>query len=246
MTTYILPYDGDEAWIAGATDQIAHRLRAALAARRKATLVLAGGGTPKPVYRALAARDDIDWRDVHFFWGDERTVSPDDPDSNFGMARDALLQPLGIADDDPRVHRLRGEDDPAEAAHAGELDIQDFFDIGPNEAPIFDVALLGMGADGHTASLFPGTAALEVGDEALVVANEVPQHKTTRLTMTVFAFSDARAVIFLVRGADKAARVAEVLADEPSDTPARLIRPRGERLWLLDSDAASMLEVSNE
>ena len=246
MTTYILPYESEAAWIAGAAEQIARRLRAALAARRRATLVLSGGNTPRPVYRVLAERHDIDWREVHFFWGDERTVPPDDPQSNFGMAREALLQPLGIADDDPRVHRLRGEAAPEEAARAAERDLQRTFDLAPGEAPPFDVVLLGMGDDGHTASLFPGTPALEAGEGALVVANAVPQQETTRLTMTFLAFSEARAVLFLVRGEDKAARLAEVLGDGASEAPIRCIQPRGETLWLLDEAAAADLDVEGE
>lgn len=235
-------FEDEAAWVAGATRAIAGALAAAVEARGQATLLLAGGGTPAPVYRALAATEDIPWEHVHFFWGDERHVPPDHEESNFRMARGTLLGPLGIAPDDERVHRIPTESaTPAADASLYEQNLRLFFNLGPRETPRFDVVLLGMGDDGHTASLFPDTDALDER-EHLVRANPVPQVDTVRITVTFPLLQAARAIFLLVRGEDKAARLAEVIEGPAGRYPVQGVQPTdGEMLWLLDRAAASQL-----
>ncbi|MGB0387608.1 MAG: 6-phosphogluconolactonase [Ardenticatenaceae bacterium] len=230
-----------DAWVEGVTAKIVSGLRAALATRQRATLLLSGGSTPIPVHRALAQAKRIDWQQVHFFWGDERYVPADDPASNFRMARETLLDPLGIAPDAPNVHPFPTESTPQEDAAKYEQQLQDFFGLAAGEMPRFDVILLGMGGDGHTASLFPGTQALTESTR-LAVANPVPAQNTTRLTLTYPVLNHAHHLFVLLKGEGKAARLAEVLTGEPNKYPIQGIQPTdGELLWLLDSAAASQL-----
>jgi 6-phosphogluconolactonase len=237
----VLCYETEKEWVAAACSQIVARLRAALAARRRATILLAGGSTPAPVYGALAQSERIDWANVHFFWGDERPVPADHPESNFRMAREVLLEPLGIPADDPRVHRFRTEGTPAEAAAVYEQNLRRFFEVPWGKSPVFDVVLLGMGSDGHTASLFPGTEALEER-EHLAVANPVPSAGTVRLTVTYPLLNAARAVLILVRGEDKAARLREVLTGPQGQYPVQGVAPmQGELIWAVDGAAARNL-----
>jgi 6-phosphogluconolactonase len=200
--------------------------------------VLAGGSTPKTTYEILA-RDyagQIDWANVHVFFGDERAVPPDHGDSNYRMARETLLDHVPVGS----VHRMQGELPPDEAAEAYEQDLLDFF--GSEGLPRFDLILLGTGPDGHTASLFPETSALEV-HERLVVANPVLKLDTTRITLTVPVLNAARAVCFLVAGESKARPVAEILEGnpDPREYPASLIQPQDGPEWMLDQAAASGL-----
>ena len=200
--------------------------------------MLAGGSTPKATYEILARdyADRIDWSNVHVFFGDERTVPPDHEDSNYRMAREALLDHVPVGS----VHRMQGELPPGEAAEAYEQDLRNFF--GAEEVPRFDLILLGTGPDGHTASLFPETSALEVHDR-WVVANPVLKLDTTRITLTVPVINAARAVYFLVAGEGKARPVAEILEGDPDprEYPASLIQPQGGPEWMLDQPAASLL-----
>jgi 6-phosphogluconolactonase len=202
-------------------------------------VVLAGGSTPKTTYEALA-RDysgELDWGRVHVFFGDERTVPPDHEDSNYRMAYEALLSRVPVGG----VHRMHGELPPAEAAAAYEEELRGFF--GPDGVPAFDLILLGIGEDGHTASLFPETSALDVTDR-WVVANPVLKLETTRLTLTVPAINAAKAVAFLVAGEGKAETLKEILQGEvdPRAYPAKFIRPEGGDLtWMVDRAAASLL-----
>ncbi len=238
----LLCFDGEQAWVEGAARTIAEALRAAVAARGRATLLLAGGSTPAPVYRALVTMDGIEWGRVHFFWGDERHVPPDHEESNFRMARETLLEPLGIAPDDPRVHRIPTESATPDAdASLYEQNLRIFFNLGPRETPHFDVVLLGMGGDGHTASLFPDSDALDER-EHLVRANLVPQLETIRLTVTYPLLQAARVLFVLVRGADKAARLAEVIEGPAGRYPIQGVQPTdGTLVWLLDRAAAGQL-----
>ncbi len=204
----------------------------AIAERGRFAVALAGGSTPKATYEVLARdhAEDVDWPNVHVFFGDERTVPPDHEDSNYRMAREALLDlvPTGS------VHRMRGELPPDEAAASYETDLRQFFG---GEA-VLDLVMLGIGGDGHTASLFPGTPALEVTDR-LVVANPVPKLDTTRLTLTAPVLSAARAVSFLVAGEGKAEALREILEGDadPHRYPAKLVRPPGGPTWFVDRDA---------
>lgn len=209
----------------------------AIAERGRFAVALAGGSTPKATYEVLARdhAEDVDWQNVHAFFGDERTVPPDHEDSNYRMAREALLDIVPVGS----VHRMRGELPPDEAAALYEEDLKEFFTEVP---PVLDLVMLGIGSDGHTASLFPGTAALEVAGR-LAMANPVPKLDTTRLTLTAPVLNAAREVRFLVAGADKAEVLAEILEGEadPREYPAKLVRPPGGPTWMVDRAAAGAL-----
>jgi 6-phosphogluconolactonase len=231
-------YESSEELAEAAAQEFAARAGEAIDQRGRFAVVLAGGSTPKATYEILARdyADRIDWSNVHFFFGDERSVPPDHEDSNYRMAREALLDHVPAGS----VHRMQGELPPDEAAEAYEQELRDFF--GSEELPRFDLILLGTGGDGHTASLFPETAALEVHDR-WVVANPVLKLETTRITLTVPVINAARAVYFLVAGEGKAGPVAEILegTPDPRQYPATLIQPQGGPKWMLDRPAASEL-----
>ncbi|GAP63498.1 6-phosphogluconolactonase [Ardenticatena maritima] len=231
-------------WTTTAAQTIVRLLTDAIAARGVCSLALAGGSTPREVYRLLATptwRDRLDWSRVHVFWGDERTVPPDHPDSNYRMAHEALLAHVPIPPEN--IHRMAGEQPPDVAAAAYAEELRAHFGLPFGAWPRFDLILLGMGDDGHTASLFPHTDAL-CDWEHLTHALFVPKLNTWRLTLTVPTINHARHVLFLVRGAPKAATVARVLEGvfAPKTFPAMLIHPRdGTLTWLLDRDAAHQL-----
>jgi 6-phosphogluconolactonase len=231
-------YESSEELAEAAAQEFAARAGEAIDQRGRFAVVLAGGSTPKATYEILARdyADRIDWSNVHFFFGDERSVPPDHEDSNYRMAREALLDHVPAGS----VHRMQGELPPDEAAEAYEQELRDFF--GSEELPRFDLILLGTGGDGHTASLFPETAALEVHDR-WVVANPALKLETTRITLTVPVINAARAVYFLVAGEGKAGPVAEILegTPDPRQYPATLIQPQGGPKWMLDRPAASEL-----
>jgi 6-phosphogluconolactonase len=219
-----------------AADRIAGAARAAIADHGSFSIALSGGSTPEPVYERLADepyRSAIQWTSVRIYFGDERCVPPDSPQSNFHMADKALLSKVPISSEN--VFRMRGEIDPEQAAiEYGKLLKQQFGDGG------LDLVLLGMGDDGHTASLFPGTAALSETRHRCV-ANFVPKLNAWRITLSASFINRADAVYFLVSGQDKLERVNEVIngAREPQRLPSQLIQPVNGRLtWLLDSPAA--------
>lgn len=206
------------------------------------TVALSGGSTPRRMHELLAGQPHIDWTNVHVFWGDERMVPPDDEASNYRMARESLLSHIDIPES--HVHRMPGEHNPQQAAQEYEQTIQKVFGVSPPQMPRFDVILLGMGADGHTASLFPGTEALDERDR-YVVANKVPQLDTTRLTLTYPVLNAARCVILLVAGKDKAEAAAQCVGRNDDTPPAGRVRPPdGDLHWLLDSDAAARLSTN--
>ena len=218
---------------------------AAITARGQFSVALSGGSTPRPLYKRLATEElasQLPWASVHVFWGDERCVAPDHPDSNYAMAREALLDHVPI----PRsnVHRIHGELDPADAAAVYERTLRQFFVPGrEQEIVTFDLALLGMGTDGHTASLFPGSQWLEEQNR-WVVAHRADQARGWRVTLTPPVINAARHVTFLVSGTGKATILQQVLAGarQPTSLPAQIVAPRsGELLWLLDSAAAALL-----
>jgi 6-phosphogluconolactonase len=202
-------------------------------------MALSGGSTPRRMHELLAESAGIDWSRVHVYWGDERTVGPDDPESNYRMARESLLDRVDIPVGN--VHRMRGEHDPEEAAQSYEATLRETFGVEPPEVPRLDINVLGVGADGHTASLFPGTAALQE-NERWVVANEVPQQETTRITLTYPVLNNAALTIFLVSGANKAEAVRNILAPDATERPpAAGVQPQGQVIWFLDEEAASAL-----
>jgi 6-phosphogluconolactonase len=216
------------------------RALAAVAASGRFTVALTGGSTPRVLYALLADpaapyRDALPWARTHVFFGDERNVSPDHPDSNYGMARDALLARVPLPPEN--VRRMRGEDDAEAAARAYERDLRAFFGSDPR----FDLLLLGMGADGHVASLFPGSPALEERSR-LVAATSSPPPGGRRITLTFPVLEAAARVVFLVAGEAKAPAVARALSGAAGDeaVPAARVRPRdGSVLWLVDRAAAA-------
>ncbi len=233
--------DGAALYEAGA-DAFVRAARLAVADRGVFSVALAGGSTPRGLYARLAGdprfRARVPWDRIECFWGDERHVPPDHPDSNYGMAHEALLTKVPVAE--ARVHRVPAErPDAHEVAEAYEADVQSI--AGPGGGvPRLDLVLLGIGADGHTASLFPGTAALNERSR-LVVANWVEKLDAFRITMTLPLLNAAREVIFLVTGAEKAEAVRDILRPGPDTTatPASLIQPAdGSVMWLLDRAAA--------
>lgn len=221
------------------------------------TVALSGGSTPKSMFALLAKTpffETVPWSSIYFFWGDERHVPPTDADSNYRMTREALLAKVPVPE--ANIFRIPSENDDAAKAAAvyGETLRTFFLDIpaaSRGTAPLsmfprFDLVFLGMGPDGHTASLFPETAALE-NDSDLVVANYVEKFDTYRITLTKPVINNARNVTFLVSGADKAPALKEVLegAAQPRLYPSQLIRPaRGTLLWMVDEAAASRLSNS--
>jgi 6-phosphogluconolactonase len=225
-----------------AADRVRVLAADAIAARGRFRFALAGGSTPRALYAHLAAARDVDWARVDVFFGDERSVGLDDLQSNYRMARETLLSPAAVPPDN--VRRLRGEDpDLAAAARDYEAALG-----GAGAAPL-DLVLLGMGADGHTASLFPGTAALDERAR-LCVANDVPQLATRRLTLTYPALLGARDVLFLIAGADKAATLRDVLGATldarrwPSQVILRRAQPRPALLFC-DRAAVAQLPSAN-
>ena len=229
------------ALVASAAEQVVTIAGAAIAARGRFAIGLSGGSTPRPLYELLASpafASRIDWPNVHVFWGDERCVPPDHPDSNYRMARETLLDHVPLPPDN--IHRMAGELDPAAAAADYESHLRAFF-AGDGEAgPRFDLLLLGMGDDAHTASLFPGTAAL--GEtERWVAANYVEKLDAWRLTLTPPALNAAAEIMVLVSGASKADAFHAVLSGptDPDKYPAQVLNPDNGRLrWLVDSEAA--------
>lgn len=203
------------------------------------TIALSGGKTPEMFYKLLGAEyaDKIEWSKVHVFWGDERCVTPESPESNYNMAARALLSRIKIPD--KNIHRIKGEDEPASAALAYEEEIRGDFGLKAFEAPAFDMVLLGLGSDGHTLSIFPATKALFEG-ERLVIDTYVEKLKAHRVTMTLKTVNNASIALFLVSGLDKAGILREVLQGTGEACPARMVRP-GKLIWLVDRDAASRL-----
>ncbi len=247
IRTSIQTFGDLDALSAAAAAELAALAAEAVAARGVFHVALSGGSTPKKLFQLLAAKGPraLPWDKIQLWWGDERTVPPDHVDSNYRMTREALIEPLQL--EPGRVHRIAGEDpDPASAAaaYAAELTAA----LGPGL--VFDLVYLGLGPDGHTASLFPLTPAL-AETRATVVANQLTAANgpgaVVRITLTAPAINAARHVRFLVAGADKAAPLYQVLegARDPARYPSQLIAPSpGDLAWLLDTAAAARLGVT--
>ncbi len=218
----------------------------AIESRGRFTVALSGGSTPRDLYALLAMPEfatQVDWTRVHFFWGDERAVPPNHADSNYRMAREALLSKISVPD--PNVHRIHAELVPDDAAREYESELRNFFQSQDTQVnlPSFDLILLGLGTDGHTASLFPHTNVLDE-TERWVAAVYVEKLETHRITLTVPVINAAKNIVWLVAGADKADIVRAVLrdADHPDDLPAQHIQPvNGDVVWLLDQVASIKL-----
>ena len=230
-----------------AAEEVIRVATEAIAKRGRFAIALSGGSTPKNLFTLIAANASasLPWEKVFCFWGDERHVPLDDPDSNYRMASEALLSKVPI----PAANIFpvpAGNPDAAAAAETYEQTLRKFFGLGPGEVPHFDLILLGMGPDGHTASLFPETAALQEKSR-LVVTNWVEKLKTSRITFTLPVLNAACCVAFLVSGADKAAALHEVLEGDapPEKYPSKLVKPSDGRLiWFVDRAAASQLSMA--
>lgn len=224
-----------------AAERVTRLAERCIAERGRFDWALAGGKTPEALYRLLAGPPlaaRIDWTRVHFFWSDERCVPPEHPDSNYRMARENLLD--HVTPPRGNVHRLRGELPPPLAASRYEQELAAL--AAPSGIPRFDLILLGMGADGHTASLFPGSSAL-AENKRWVVATSIAGRDVARLTFTLPLLNAAAHVLFLVAGADKARALAQPSTpDDPERLPAHRVQPAaGELTWLVDAEAAVLL-----
>ncbi|MEE6162692.1 6-phosphogluconolactonase [Cylindrospermopsis raciborskii G7] len=224
--------------IARAQDAILSSLATAIQERGQFTIALSGGSTPKPLYEAIGSLN-LDWDKIHVFWGDERYVPSNHPDSNELMARIAWLNRVPIPQ--TNIHAIPTlSGNPVADANKYEQHLQEFFHCSPGTFPSLDVILLGMGDDAHTASLFPHTEALQVRDRLVTVGNK---DGNPRITLTYPLINAARSVIFLAAGANKRPALSQVFAEVADDFtyPSRLIKPQGELLWLLDAAAGSQL-----
>ena len=221
--------------------------REAVLQRGRFAVALAGGSTPKNGYATLAQepwRSRVDWSRTDLFWGDERCVPPDHPDSNYRMAKEALADHVPVPA--ANVHRVPAEmSDPKAAADSYENTLHEFFDPTEGSLPRFDLILLGLGEDGHTGSLFPGTSAI-TERHRLVVSVWVEKLETYRITVTLPLINAARTVAFLVSGSKKAEVLKQTLSETPSEQrlPAQLVRPTNGRLvWIVDWEAAALLDL---
>jgi 6-phosphogluconolactonase len=230
-----------------AAEEVLRAAAEAIARRGRFTIALSGGSTPRNLYTLIAANASasLPWDQMFFFWGDERHVPLNDPDSNYRMAKETLLSKVPIPP--ANIFPVPADNpDAAAAAQAYEDTLRKFFALAPGEFPRFDLILLGMGPDGHTASLFPETAALQEKSR-LVVANWVEKLSNSRITFTLPVLNAARCVAFLVSGADKAAVLHEVLEGKaPGEKyPSKLVRPiEGKLIWFVDRAAASDLSTA--
>jgi 6-phosphogluconolactonase len=213
---------------------------AAIAEHGRFAVALSGGSTPRSLYALLASEflDRVAWKQVHCFWSDERCVPPGHPESNYRAAHEGLLSRVDIPAGN--VHRMRGEDDPPLAAADYDRELRSWFGAA-SAPPRFDLMMLGMGADGHTASLFPGSPAINE-QHAWAAANYVEKLKAYRLTLTFPVLNASAVVMLLVAGEDKAPALAKVLSEgEASGLPAARVHPQGGRmLWIVDEAAAAV------
>ncbi|UZP68705.1 6-phosphogluconolactonase [Desulfovibrio mangrovi] len=216
---------------------VIERCQKAIAERGTFTIALSGGKTPTLLFQLLATPEfqkSLPWEKVLFYWVDERCVDPDHSDSNYRVARDELLQKVEAT----KFYRMRGELDPEEAAQAYERLLRQHFELGAGELPRFDCILLGMGADGHVASLFPEEEGINIKDR-LVIDQRISKLKSDRLTLTLPVLNNARCCIFMVQGKEKHEVLAKALNILGSpDLPAQKVKPvNGELIWVVDEDA---------
>ena len=244
MSDKIIVSDLNEMGIQGA-HYVAGIIERTVKERNKCMIALSGGNTPKTLYARLASKalaSRIPWESTYWFFSDERHVPPDHDDSNYKMASDSLLSKVPIPVD--HIHRIMTEqpDPPAIAAHY-ELTLMKVFHLAPGELPVFDLMFLGIGSDGHTASLFPHSEALHVSTR-MATANRIPETENWRVTMTFPVINNARNIIFLVAGEEKAEALRHILEgpSHPEAYPAQMVRQkRGFQLWLIERSAATLL-----
>ncbi len=239
----IIILDTAEELFVRAAEEIAHVAGEAICMHGEFNLCLTGGTTPERTYDLLATRFElsVDWKEVQFYWGDERCVPPDDAASNYAMANRTILSKLKIKSD--QIHRMRGEDAPEAAAREYEDELRERMSLGEGEFPRFDLMLLGLGDNCHMLSLFPGIPALHE-EHRLVVPVEVEDKVRHRITLTAPVMNNSARIMFIVSGEKKAAAVKRVLegTDDPERVPAHLVAPKdGVVMWMLDKAAASQL-----
>jgi 6-phosphogluconolactonase len=234
----------DDVTLARTAAQEFHRAaESAVQERGRFSVALSGGNTPRAIYSLLASEHkELPWDRIHIFFGDERHVPPDHPDSNFRMASEALLSKVPMPE--KNIHRIHAELDAETAAAEYDQQLVNFFHLSDHDWPRFDLIFLGIGEDGHTASLFPGSKAL-IETSRKVLANWVEKFKTFRITLTLPVLNHAAEVVFLVSGAGKAQILSEVLRPGVKKYPAQSVQPEnGRLLWLVDQDAGSLLRFS--
>jgi 6-phosphogluconolactonase len=231
-------FDRPQALFEGAAVEFATRARSAISGAGRFTVALSGGSTPKALYSELAGQKfaSLPWNKIFFFWGDERHVGPDSPDSNYRMVNQALLSKVPVPAEN--IFRVRAEGKDAGAvAQEYEKIVRNFFPLKPGQFPRFDLVLLGLGPDGHTASLFPGSPGLEER-QRIFIANRVEKMDSDRLTFTYPVLNAAACDMFLVSGPGKKEKVRQIL-EERLDFPASRVNPEdGDLLWFLDAAAA--------
>ena len=244
MSERTIVSDLDEMSLRGA-NHVAEIIERAVKERKKCMIALSGGNTPRKLYERLASEEfvsRIPWESTYWFFGDERHVPPDHDDSNYKMASDSLLSNVPIPPGN--IHRIMTEKpDPPTIAASYELTLMKVFNLAPGELPVFDLMFLGIGADGHTASLFPHSEALQV-TARMATANKIPETENWRITMTFPVINEAKQLLFLVAGEDKAEALRQILEgpSNPKAFPAQLVRQkRGFQLWLIEKSAAALL-----
>jgi len=239
----IIILDTAEELFVRAAEEIAHVAGEAICMHGEFNLCLTGGTTPARTYDLLATRFElsVDWKEVQFYWGDDRCVPPDDPSSNYAMANRTLLDKLKIKPE--HIHRIRGEDKPEDGAREYEAELRKCLNLSEGQFPRFDLMLLGLGDNCHMLSLFPGIPAIHE-QHRLVVPVEVEDKIRHRVTMTAPVMNNSARIMFLVSGENKAAAVKRVLEgrDDPDRVPAHLVAPKdGVVTWMMDKGAASQL-----
>jgi 6-phosphogluconolactonase len=226
-----------------AAEEIAHVAGESVCTHGEFTICLSGGSTPAATFELLATRFQysLDWKEVQFYWGDERCVPPENPESNYAMANRTLLSKIELRPE--QVHRMLGELPPAQGALAYEEELRRTFSLSGDQLPRFDLILLGLGDNRHTASLFPGNPAIHE-NKRMVVGVDVDAEPRNRLSFTPPLINNAQRVMFLVAGANKADAVHDVIEGprDPDRFPAQIVVPtNGELFWFLDEAAASKL-----
>ena len=244
MTSIINIYPDEETLVEQSADKISGLIHQTLTEQEICTFVLSGGSTPEALYSKLSSvpyNHTIQWGKVHFFWGDERCVPPGHADSNYRMAKESLLDHIELPPEN--IHRISGEISPGTAAEEYEQAVRKYVPDG-NGLPRFDITLLGIGDDGHTASLFPDTPVLKE-QKKLVASVHVPALASWRITLTYPVINNSKSILFLVKGASKAKIIGQVLSGSNPDNryPVQNINPQdGQVIWFLDKEAAAKLE----
>ena len=245
VSSIIKIFNSPEEFQKGCTNYIVNIILECINSYGRCTIALSGGSTPKSIYKLLGSVEylsRIPWENIYLFWGDERCVPPFDPDNNFKMVDETLTSKVPIPSQN--IFRIHSEETPLEAANDYENTLRSFF--SNNTFPSFDIMLLGLGEEGHTASLFPGSTAMDE-NQRWVVSTYVEKLKAYRITLTFPVINSAKHIIFLVAGSNKAEILKNIFADDQNNIPAKKVRPNNGKLtWLLDKDAASLLDIEDK